>query len=85
MKDTEKIQKPCWDPAQYAEHARFVSDLGMPIVELLAPKPAEHILDLGRRKWVGSLFNLRIEELSDKPHSRGGLPLFSPFIPTIHH
>ncbi len=47
MKDTEKIQKPCWDPAQYAEHARFVSDLGMPVVELLAPKPGERILDLG--------------------------------------
>jgi len=36
-----------WDPAQYAEHARFVSDLGMPVVELLAPKPGERILDLG--------------------------------------
>jgi SAM-dependent methyltransferase len=47
MKDTEKIPKPCWDPAQYAEHARFVSDLGMPVVELLAPKPGERILDLG--------------------------------------
>lgn len=36
-----------WDPTQYAEHARFVSDLGMPVVELLAPKPGERILDLG--------------------------------------
>jgi len=36
-----------WDPARYAEHARFVSDLGMPVLELLAPKPDERILDLG--------------------------------------
>ena len=36
-----------WDPAQYAENARFVSDLGMPVVELLSPKPGERILDLG--------------------------------------
>lgn len=36
-----------WDPAQYAEHARLVSDLGMPLVELLAPKPGKCILDLG--------------------------------------
>ncbi len=36
-----------WDPAQYAEHARFVSDLGMPVVELLSPRPGEDILDLG--------------------------------------
>lgn len=36
-----------WDPAQYARNARFVSDLGGPVVELLAPKPGERILDLG--------------------------------------
>jgi trans-aconitate methyltransferase len=36
-----------WDPQRYARHARFVSDLGMPVVELLAPQPGEHILDLG--------------------------------------
>lgn len=36
-----------WDPQQYARHARFVSDLGMPIVDLLAPQPGERILDLG--------------------------------------
>lgn len=36
-----------WDPTQYAEHARFVSDLGMPVMELLSPKPGERILDLG--------------------------------------
>ncbi len=36
-----------WDPATYARNARFVSDLGVPVVELLAPKPGERILDLG--------------------------------------
>src|SRR6266540_3103158 len=36
-----------WNPEQYAKNARFVSDLGMPVVELLAPKPGERILDLG--------------------------------------
>lgn len=39
--------KQTWDPAGYARHARFVSDLGMPVVELLAPKSGERILDLG--------------------------------------
>jgi trans-aconitate methyltransferase len=36
-----------WDPATYARNARFVSDLGSPVVDLLAPKPGERILDLG--------------------------------------
>jgi trans-aconitate methyltransferase len=36
-----------WDPDRYARHARFVADLGMPVVELLAPQPGERILDLG--------------------------------------
>lgn len=36
-----------WNPAQYAQNARFVADLGMPVLELLAPQPGEHILDLG--------------------------------------
>ena len=36
-----------WDPARYASHARFVSDLGEPIVDLLAPRPGERVLDLG--------------------------------------
>ncbi len=36
-----------WDPDRYARNARFVSDLGMPVLELLAPRPGEHILDLG--------------------------------------
>ncbi len=40
---TEQI----WDPASYAQNARFVSDLGLPVVDLLAPKLGERILDLG--------------------------------------
>jgi 2-polyprenyl-3-methyl-5-hydroxy-6-metoxy-1,4-benzoquinol methylase len=36
-----------WDPVTYARNARFVSDLGSPVVELLGPKPGERILDLG--------------------------------------
>src|SRR6516225_2253798 len=36
-----------WDPATYAKNARFVSDLGSPVLELLAPKAGERILDLG--------------------------------------
>jgi trans-aconitate methyltransferase len=36
-----------WDPRQYAEHARFVTELGAPLTEWLAPKPGERILDLG--------------------------------------
>lgn len=36
-----------WDPETYAKNARFVSDLGSPALELLAPQSGERILDLG--------------------------------------
>jgi trans-aconitate methyltransferase len=36
-----------WDPNTYAKNARFVSDLGSPVLELLSPRPGERILDLG--------------------------------------
>jgi trans-aconitate methyltransferase len=36
-----------WDPDRYARTARFVADLGQPVVELLAPRAGERILDLG--------------------------------------
>jgi trans-aconitate methyltransferase len=36
-----------WDPQQYAENARFVSDLGAPVLELLDPRAGERILDVG--------------------------------------
>jgi trans-aconitate methyltransferase len=36
-----------WQADRYAHHARFVADLGMPVVELLDPRPGERVLDLG--------------------------------------
>ena len=36
-----------WSPEGYAKNARFVTDLGTPVLELLAPRPGEHILDVG--------------------------------------
>lgn len=36
-----------WCAEGYDTHARFVSDLGTPVVELLNAKPGERILDLG--------------------------------------
>ncbi len=36
-----------WDPNRYAQNARFVADLGAPLIELLAPRAGERILDLG--------------------------------------
>jgi len=36
-----------WDPARYERNARFVSDLGAPVLDLLAPRAGERILDLG--------------------------------------
>jgi trans-aconitate methyltransferase len=36
-----------WDPDRYAQNARFVADLGAPLIELLAPQTGERILDLG--------------------------------------
>ena len=36
-----------WDPERYARSARFVADLGAPLIEMLDPRPGERILDLG--------------------------------------
>ena len=36
-----------WNTQTYHENARFVSDLGMAVVEWLAPQPGDRILDLG--------------------------------------
>jgi trans-aconitate methyltransferase len=36
-----------WDPAAYARDARFVADLGEPLLDLLAPRNSEVIMDLG--------------------------------------
>ena len=46
-KNDGMIATQSWDPQRYAQHARFVSDLGQPVLELLAARPGERILDLG--------------------------------------
>jgi trans-aconitate methyltransferase len=43
----ERHPMQVWDPDRYATHARFVSDLGAPVVELLDPRPGERVLDIG--------------------------------------
>jgi trans-aconitate methyltransferase len=40
-------QTTAWNPDSYSKNARFVSDLGEPLLQLLDPKPGELILDLG--------------------------------------
>ena len=42
-----ELGKQSWNPDAYAASARFVTDLGLPVLELLAPRPGERILDLG--------------------------------------
>ncbi|MBY8975778.1 methyltransferase domain-containing protein [Rhodobacteraceae bacterium NNCM2] len=41
------MAQDAWSAKDYARHARFVSDLGAPVLELLDPQIGEHILDLG--------------------------------------
>lgn len=41
------VERQQWSPEQYAKNARFVSNLGMPVVTLLAPRAGERILDVG--------------------------------------
>jgi trans-aconitate methyltransferase len=41
------MQQQTWDAIDYATNARFVSDLGEPVVELFAPQAGERVLDLG--------------------------------------
>jgi trans-aconitate methyltransferase len=36
-----------WSAEDYARNARFVTELGAPVLQLLAPRPGERILDLG--------------------------------------
>lgn len=40
-------EQQTWSAARYAANARFVADLATPVVDLLAPRPGERILDLG--------------------------------------
>ncbi|MEM9043217.1 MAG: methyltransferase domain-containing protein [Pseudomonadota bacterium] len=41
------MSEDAWSAADYAKNARFVSDLGAPVLALLDPQPGESILDLG--------------------------------------
>ncbi len=43
----EDPARQSWNPAGYGSNARFITDLGLPVVELLAPQPGERVLDLG--------------------------------------
>lgn len=43
----DAVLKQAWQAGSYDEHARFVSDLAGPVLEWLAPRPGERILDLG--------------------------------------
>jgi trans-aconitate methyltransferase len=45
--DLPVIGSQTWSAATYAANARFVADLGAPVLDLLAPRPGERILDLG--------------------------------------
>jgi trans-aconitate methyltransferase len=51
MKDqaasSSSITGQSWNTAAYAANGRFVADLATGVVDLLAPKPREQILDLG--------------------------------------
>jgi trans-aconitate methyltransferase len=41
------VNKQDWSATTYAQNARFVADLGVPVLDLLQPKKGEQILDLG--------------------------------------
>jgi SAM-dependent methyltransferase len=40
-------RRQTWEAVRYSRHAGFVSELGAPVLDLLAPRPGERILDLG--------------------------------------
>jgi trans-aconitate methyltransferase len=44
---TDKPTGQTWNPTNYAANGRFVANLATGVVDLLAPKPGEHILDIG--------------------------------------
>jgi SAM-dependent methyltransferase len=44
---TGSSARQSWEAGRYATHARFVADLGAPVLDLLAPRTGERILDLG--------------------------------------
>ena len=44
---TDRRASQSWEPERYAKNAAFVPELGRPVLELLAPRPGERVLDLG--------------------------------------
>jgi len=44
---TQTKEVNSWDAQKYKNHASFVSDLAMPVVDLLAPTKDDYILDMG--------------------------------------
>ena len=44
---SDKDSPQHWDPQRYRRNAGFVAELGLPVLELLAPQAGESILDLG--------------------------------------
>ena len=63
MTDQRPAAGQTWDAAGYARHAGFVPALGAPVLDLLAPRPGEAVLDLGCGE--GAL-TLRIAEAGAK-------------------
>lgn len=47
MSSSEEGSAQHWHAGRYAQHARFVAELGGPVVDLLDPRPGERLLDLG--------------------------------------
>jgi trans-aconitate methyltransferase len=47
MTASDPASRQVWSAEHYDKHARFVSDLAGPVLEWLAPRPGERILDLG--------------------------------------
>jgi SAM-dependent methyltransferase len=45
--EAEAARRQSWSAGTYEAHARFVSDLAGAVLEWLAPRPGERILDLG--------------------------------------
>ena len=43
----DHLRSQSWNPERYAKNAAFVPEFGRPVVELLALRPGERILDLG--------------------------------------
>jgi len=47
MKNIKQKETNKWNPKTYNKHTAFVSQLALPVVDLLAPKEGERILDVG--------------------------------------